>query len=155
MLATKICVIGYCKIPESKQNYVRRELEREVKAALEDGYKTFLMELAEGVGMIFAFCINSKREQYPEIYMEAVLSHPSDEPYNAAQKEILGMYEGLQTLHAEYQKDYPFGITRHLVDSCDRIVFVADGPDGKGDQDTAYAIEYANTMERDVRIIII
>ena len=44
------CMTGNRDIPADKLDYVRQELEQEIKAALEDGYREFLTFFEEGAG---------------------------------------------------------------------------------------------------------
>jgi len=145
------CVTGYRDIPADKLNEVRRELEREVKAALEDGYREFLMFFGEGAGMLLARIINEQREQYPGIYLEAVLPHPRYcERFSRAEWELISKSNGIKVLCEECQQDYPLSVTRYLVGQSERVIAVCVEQD---DRATLYSMDYARTMKRDLRII--
>ena len=144
------CVAGYHEIPADKLDCVRRELERELGAALEDGYREFLTGFEEGAGMLFARLVNDQREKHPDIFLEAVL-HPKEcEWFSRAQWELLSKSESIKVLCEECQQDYLLNVTRYMVGRSSRVIVVCDGQD---DSDTLYAMDYTRTMERDLRII--
>lgn len=145
------CVAGYWDIPADKLDDVKRELEREVKAALEDGYREFLtFFFGEGAGMLLARCIKDQRQQYPDIYFEAVV-HPGHlERFSRAEWELLSKSNGIKPLCEECRQDYPLSVTRYLVGYSGRVIALCGGQE---DKDTFYAMDYARTMERDLRII--
>lgn len=84
------CVRGQSKIPADKLDSVRRELEREIGAALEDGYRTFLTVFAEGADALYLECVIAHRENYPDIFLEAIIPTPAHaEKYNYSGWELL------------------------------------------------------------------
>lgn len=144
------CVIGYQDITADKLDDVRRELEREVGAALEDGYREFLTYFGEGAGMLFARYIRDQRQQYPDIYFEGVLHPGLSERFSRAEWELISKSNGIKGLCEECRQDFPLHVTRYLVGHSGRVIAVCGG---ETDKDTFYAMDYARTMERDLRII--
>jgi len=144
------CVIGYLEIPADKLDDARRELEREIGAALEDGYRDFLTFFEEGTGMLFARLLKEQRGEYPDIYLEVVLHPAHFNRFTREQWELLSKSNGIKPLCEECQQDYPLSVTRNLIGQSERVITVYNG---KADSDTIYAMDYARTMERDLRII--
>jgi len=144
------CVIGYLEIPPDKLDSVRRELEREIGAALEDGYRDFLTFFEEGAGMLSAQLLKEQREKYPDIYLEVVLHPGHFDRLSREQWELLSKSNGIKPLCEECQQDYPLSVTRNLIGQSERVIAVYNGQD---DSDTLYAMDYARTMERDLWII--
>jgi len=145
-----ICVIGYLKIPADKLDDVRRELEREIGAALEDGYRDFLTFFEEGAGMLFARLLKEQRGEYPDIYLEVVLHPGHFNRFTREQWELLSKSNGIRPLCEECRQDYPLSVTRNLIGQSSRVIAVYNG---QADNDTIYAMDYARTMKRDLRII--
>lgn len=147
------CVIGYLAIPADKLDAVRRELEREFGAALEDDYRKFLTSFTAGAGMLFARCVNERRGDYPDIYLEVVVNPKHCKGFDRDNEwELLSKSNGIRGLCEECKQNYPLSVTRELVQQSDRVIAVCGGQD---DNDTLYAMDYARTMERDLRIITI
>ena len=144
------CVIGYLEIPPDKLDDVKRELEREIGAALEEGYRTFLTFFEEGTGMLFARCVNERRGEYPDIFLMSVLHPGHCERFDRDQWELLSKSDGIKGLCEECRQDYQLSVTRCFTERSSRVIAVRNGPD---DSDTIYAMDYARTMERDLRII--
>jgi len=145
-----ICVIGYLKIPADKLDDVRRELEREIGAALKDGYRDFLTFFEEGAGMLFARLLKEQRGEYPDIYLEVVLHPGHFNRFTREQWELLSKSNGIRPLCEECRQDYPLSVTRNLIGQSSRVIAVYNG---QADNDTIYAMDYARTMKRDLRII--
>jgi hypothetical protein len=148
----KTCsIIGYLAIPADKADAVRPELEREVKAALDDGYRTFITEFTEGAGILFARCIGGFREQYPGIFWETMMSRLDQaEAFSQETWELLATSNGIKGLCPDCRKEYPLSVTRYMVEQSSRVITVCAA---NGDHDTSYAIDYAGTMGREVRNI--
>jgi len=144
------CVIGYLEIPPDKLDSVRRELEREIGAALEDGYREFLTLFEEGAGMLSARLLKEQREKYPDIYLEVVLHPKHFDRFTREQWELLSKSNGIKPLCEECRQDYPLSVTRNLIGQSERVIAVHNG---QADSDTIYAMDYARTMGRDLRII--
>jgi len=144
------CMTGYRDIPADKLDYVRRELEREIGAALEDGYREFLAFFEEGAGTLFARCVNERRGEYPDIYLEVVIHPKHFERFSRAEWELISKSSGIKPLCEECQQEYPLSVTRYLVGQSERVIAVYTE---QADKDTLYMMDYAQTMKRDLRII--
>lgn len=145
------CVTGHRDIPDDKLDDVRRELEREVIQALEDGYRTFLTGFAEGADMLFAQCVNEQREKYPDIFLEAAIPYPGRlEQLDMDGWELLSKCNGLKVVCQRYQYDCFFLRNRYMVQSSSRVIALYDGRAKGG---TLYTMNYAHEMERDLRTI--
>jgi hypothetical protein len=147
------CLISYQEIPAGKENAVQWTLEQEVKAALSDGYTVFITEFTEGAGTIFALCIGGWREEYPGVYWEAIVSRLDQAKHFCREKwELLSKCNGLKGLCPECRENYPLSVTRYMVENAERVIVVRSETD---DHDTLYAMDYALTMERELRSITI
>ena len=144
------CVIGYLEIPPDKLDDVKRELEREIGAALEDGYREFLTLFEEGAGMLSARLLKEQREKYPDIYLEVVLHPKHFDRFTREQWELLSKSDGIKGLCEECRQDYQLNVTRYFTERSSRVIAVRNG---QADSDTIYAMDYARTMGRDLRII--
>ena len=142
----KVCVIGDSEISADKLECVQRELEREIGAALDEGCKTFVVEYREGAGMLFARCVAGRRGEYPDIFLEAVLPPNPDQ----LDRDLLAGCSAVKPLCEDCQQDYPLSVTRYLVGQAERVLVVCGE---QPDRDTTYALDYARTMGRDLRII--
>lgn len=144
------CIANRRNIPADKLDDVKRKLEREIGVALEDGYRTFLTGFEEGVGMLFARLVNERREEYPDIFLEVILHPDHSERFNRADWELISKSSGIKFLCKECQQDYLLNVTRYTVGLSERVIAVYDE---QTDKDTLYTMDYARTMERDLRII--
>jgi len=140
------CVIGYGEIPADRWDCVERELEREVSLALKDGYRTFLVEYRESAGALFAWQIARRRRGYPDIFLELMISQSCEE----LDRELLLRCSAVKPLRDISRQNYQLSVTRYLIGQADRVIAVCGE---RADRDTAYAIDYARTMERDLKII--
>jgi len=150
-----VCLIGYQEIPADKCDHVYQELKREVHAALDDGYRTFLAEFKEGVGVLFIQCIEEAREQHTDIFLEVMIPAPKQCSFSREEQELcslLSKSDGIFIQPDDYQADYPLAVTRYLVGRSHRVIAVHTEP---LDRNTAYAMDYALTMERDLKVIAI
>jgi uncharacterized phage-like protein YoqJ len=140
------CATGHRKIPEDKLDYVKQELEREIQTALEDGYRKFITGFSEGVDTLFARCVNERRAEYPDIFLEVAL------PYRLYknEKKLLLQCDGVKVVCELYQRDCHAKRRRYMVQSASRVIAVYDG---RADGGTLYIMNYARTMERELRVI--
>lgn len=146
------CMIGYQVIPSDKQEEVRQELEKEVKMALEDGYRTFLTEFTgDVVGMLSIQCVTEQSDQYPDIFLEAAIPHFGNyERFDRSTWEQVSKCNGIKFLCEKYQNKYPLSVTRYMMGQSSRVIIVWSG---QFNHDIAYAMDYARTIELDLRII--
>jgi len=145
------CVTGHREIPADKLDYVKRELEREIKAALEDGYREFITGFAEGVDILFARCVNERRGEYPDIFLEAAIPYAGRiKQLDESGRELFAQCNGFKTICAKYQPDCFFQRNRYMVQHSSRVIAVYDGRAGGG---TFFTMDYARALERDLHII--
>ena len=144
------CMVDCGKIPADKLDYARRELEREIGAALADGYRMFLTEFAVGAGMLFARCVNERRREYSDIYLEVVLHTKNCEQFSRDEWELLSKSNGIRGLCEECKQDYPLSVARYLVEQSSRVIAIFNEHETES---SLFAMDYARTMERDLRII--
>lgn len=149
--AKSCCVTGHREIPAEKMDYVKQELKREVQVALEDGYKVFLTGFADGVDIIFAWCVIERRDEYPDIFLEAVMPFANRvKRLKKDERELLSQCNGVKVICEKYQRDCYFQRNRYMVQQSSRIIAVYDG---RGDGGTLLTMDYARAMGRDLRII--
>lgn len=67
------CVTGHRKVPSNKIDYVKKELQREVLLAIEDGFTHFMSGFAEGVDLHFASIIAELKKENPALYLAAAI----------------------------------------------------------------------------------
>ncbi|HBI02434.1 MAG TPA: hypothetical protein DDY49_00200 [Paenibacillaceae bacterium] len=144
------CVASRLEIPTDKLDDVRREQKLEIGAALEDGYRTFVSGFEEGVGMLFYQLVNERRGEYPDIFLEVILHPDHCEGFNRADWQLISKSNGIKFLSKELQMDYLYTVTRYTVGVSERVIAVYDG---QADRVTLYAMNYAHSLERDLRII--
>lgn len=61
------CVTGHRDIPEGRKSYVIQELQREVLAAIDEGYTRFISGFADGADLMFAAIVAEQNEASPRI----------------------------------------------------------------------------------------
>jgi uncharacterized phage-like protein YoqJ len=145
------CVTGHREIPADKLDNVRRELQREVDTALNDGYRVFITGFAEGVDMLFARCVNERRGEYPDIFLEAALPYANrSKRLDKDGKELLSTCNGVKIICQEYQHDCFFQRNRYMVQQSSRVIAVYDGRSEGG---TLFTMDYAEALKRDLRVI--
>lgn len=147
------CFIGYRNIPIDALDDVRRELEQEIDKALEDGYRVFITPFAEGCDRLFMRLVNERRLQYPDIFLEGIIPTPDHaREYLRSDWELLAKCDGIKVLCEKCQQDYALNITRYQMEQCARAIGIYST---EADNASLYAIDYARTTERDLRLIII
>jgi len=147
-----VCVTGHREIQEDKLEFVRQRLREEVLQAIQDGFTTFLSGYAAGVDLEFAKIVADLRdEQYPKLFLEAVI------PYSGRLKsrdkffrEMLARANGFIVVCQEYSRDCYFLRNREMISRSGRVIAVTDGRKGGG---TVFTINYAITMEKDIKYI--
>lgn len=145
------CVTGHREIPEDKKAYVIAELEKEIRAAVADGYTRFISGFAEGTDLIFAaLVIELKAQGYP-LVLEAALPYRgrlnSD---NQDFQKILSLCDRIKVLSEKSSRSCYHIRNRYMVDESSRVIAVYDSRDDGG---TAYTINYANVQGQTVKVI--
>lgn len=147
-----VCVSGHREIAEDKLELVRQRLREEILQAVQDGFGVFLSGYAAGTDLEFAKIVADLRdEQYPHLFLEAVIPYAgrltSKDKYF---REMFARANGYIVVCDEYRKDCFFVRNRDMVSRSERVIAVTDGRKGGG---TVFTINYAITMEKDVRYI--
>lgn len=69
------CVTGHRDIPAEKMDFVKEALQREVAAAIEDGYTRFISGFAAGVDLVFAAVIAEAKKKNNGLFLEAAIPY--------------------------------------------------------------------------------
>jgi len=145
------CVTGHREIPADKLDFVKSELDREVRLALMEGYRTFLTGFAKGVDILFAECVSTRLDKYPDVFLEAVLPHPGVvSKLNASERILLSKCSNIKTICEKYQRSCFFQRNRYMVGQSSRVIAVYDN---RAEGGTLFTMDYARAMDRDLRII--
>ena len=145
------CVTGHREIPEDKKEYVIAELEKEIRAAVADGYTRFISGFAEGVDLIFAALIIELKAQGHPLVQEAALPYrgrlnSDDQDF----QKILSLCDRIKVLCDKPSRSCYHIRNQYMVDESSRVIAVYDGREDGG---TSYTINYANTQGKTVRTI--
>jgi len=145
------CVTGHREIPADKLDFVKQELDREVRLALMEGYRIFLTGFAKGVDILFAECVSTRIGKYPDVFLEAVLPYPGVvNKLTMDERALLSKCSGVKTICEKYQHSCFFQRNRYMVGQSSRVIAVYDNRAGGG---TLFTMDYARAMDRDLRII--
>lgn len=145
------CFVGYRNIPIDALDNVRRDLEWEISKAVEDGYRVFITPFAEGCDRLFVRLVIDRRRLYPDIFLEAIIPTPDHaRAYLRSDWELLAKCDGIKVLYENCQQDYALNITRYQMEQSERVIGIYST---EADSTSLYAIDYARTMEKDMRII--
>ena len=139
------CVIGLHKIFANKQSYLKQKLEQEIIRALNDGHRTFIAEYVPNTEPFFRY-VNERGKEYPNIFLEAVISQNCE----LLDHDLLSMCDGIKVLHGNFQQGSQISVTRYLIRQSGRVIIIFDE---SPDHNTAYAIDYAGIIYRDLRVI--
>ena len=151
MKGKTICVTGHRQIPSDKLDYVRSELKREVKTALENGYRFFISGFAEGVDMLFARVVNEQRPHYPDIFLEAALPYANrSKNLDKDGQKLLATCDGVKVICEKYVPNCFFQRNRYMVQQSNLVIAVYDG---RADGGTTFTMDYARAMGRELQII--
>lgn len=145
------CVTGHREIPEDKKEYVIAELEREIRAAIADGYTRFISGFAEGVDLIFAaLIIELKAQGYP-LVLEAALPYRGRlNSRDISFQKVISLCDRIKVLCEKSSYNCYHIRNQYMVDESSRVIAVYDGRDDGG---TSYTVNYANTQGRTVKMI--
>ena len=151
MIEKTCCVIGHRKIPEDKKEYVITELEKEIRAAVVDGYTRFISGFADSTDLIFAALVIELKAQGHPLVLEAALPYrgrlnSDDQDF----QKILSLCDRIKVLSEKSSRSCYHLRNRYMVDQSSRVIAVYDGREDGG---TAYMISYASTQSRTVKVI--
>lgn len=145
------CVTGHREIPEDKLAYVRAGLEREIRAAIADGYTRFISGFAEGVDLTFAAIVAELKEQAPSLRLEAAIPHAGRlKSKDRTFRELLAVCDGVHVICEKYSPNCFFIRNRYMVAESSRVIAVYDGRERGG---TLYTMRCAHTQDKEVRVI--
>lgn len=145
------CVTGHRNIPQEKLAYVNAELKKEIAAAIEDGYTTFVSGMAEGVDLMFAAIVAEQKKNNPALFLEAAIPYGNrlktkDETF----QRLIKVCNGIKIVSDKYEPQCFFIRNRYMVQESDRVIAVYDGRDRGG---TLYTMRTAHVMNKEVRVI--
>lgn len=147
------CVAGHRDIPADMEEHVRRELRREIEAAIADGYLYFLTDFMEGVDQIFAEVVADICRENEAIRLEAVL--PYRNRYNklfenGKTKPLILACTDVGFTGEKYVGNSIFVCRRKQLERSSRMIVVFDGRDKGG---TVSAIRMAHVQGIHIREI--
>lgn len=151
MVQKTCCVTGHRDIPAEKLAFVRARLGEEIKAAIQDGYATFLSGFADGADLLFAELVLEWRALYPQLCLEAAIPYRNRlDAANPVFQSCLAACSNVYVEQEEYSSHCFMNRNRYLVKRSARVLAVYDGRERGG---TSYTISYARAMNREVREI--
>ena len=145
------CITGHRDIPNNKWAYVEKELEREVAAAITDGYTCFISGFAEGVDLTFAAIVAEQKKNNPTLFLEAAIPYRNrlytkDEIFQC----LIKVCNGVRVECDKYEPNCFFARNRYMVSMSSRVIAVYDGRDCGG---TVFTMRDAHIQEKEVRVI--
>lgn len=145
------CVSGHRDIPEDKLPYVKEELRKAVKAAIEDGFTRFISGFAEGTDLLFAAIVIEEKEKNPGLYLEAALPYATHiETKSPLFQKMLAGCDSINVLRDKYSPNVFFIRNRYMVLESDRVIAVYDRREKGG---TVFCIRYAHTQGKELHVI--
>lgn len=151
MLTKTCCVTGHKKIPADRLEYVKAELRREIRQAVEDGYTHFISGFEDGVDLIFASAVAELLPKNPSLVLEAAI--PYRDRLNTSDELFRRLIEKCGVIGVHGEKRHPHCYlkrNRFMVSQSQRVIAVFDGREKGG---TFYTVVCAFLYKRDVRII--
>lgn len=149
------CVTGHRDISWEQIDFIKEALEREIDAAIAEGFTRFMSGFADGADIIFARIVAEKRLENTNLRLEAAI------PYRNRLLRLLDdeMLKPLLlsctdiSIHGErYDSGVYMDRNRYMVSTSDRVIAVYDGRQTGG---TANTLRYARSLHKDVREIAI
>ena len=146
------CVTGHRHLPSGRVEYVKAELEKEVWAALRQGYTHFISGFAPGVDLMFAEIVAGLKRTNP-ITLEAALPCPDrvKTPDQTFQR-LIRCCDVVRVHSNHYFKGCYMVRNRRMVDASQLVIAVWDGRKTGG---TAATLRYAGGKCRDILMIYI
>lgn len=126
-------------------------MEKEIRAAVADGYTRFISGFAEGVDLIFAaLIIELKAQGYP-LVLEAALPYRGRlNSRDTFFQKVISLCDRIKVLCEKSSHNCYHIRNQYMVDESSQIIAVYDGRENGG---TLYTINYANTKGRTVKMI--
>jgi uncharacterized phage-like protein YoqJ len=134
---------------------LEQQLEQEIKAAIDQGYRTFLTGLAMGVDLWASEIVLQLKEENPAIQL--VCFQPCETQaeswpleWRTLYHEIIRQSDNTFCLQYEYTDDCMLRRNRIMVELSSKVIAVHDG---RSDSGTAYTVDFAQTNGIDTVII--
>ena len=151
MIEKTCCVTGHREIPENRIDYVKQELQKQVVSAIEEGYTRFLCGFAEGADLLFAAVVAEEQKKRPELRLEAAIPYAGRlKTKNQRFHELLLCCSDVKVTCEKYTPSCFMQRNRYMIDQSERVLAVYDGRDYGG---TYHTINYARSLEKDIRVI--
>jgi len=145
------CVTGHRAFDISKIDNVKRELRREILAAIADGYTWFLSGMAEGTDLYFAEIVSELKSDNPTLNLEAVLAHPRRlDSKNKDFQRLLKTCNNVVIRSLKFSPNCYPKRSRYMVMQSSRVIAVYDGRAKGG---TVTAMRYASALGCELRVI--
>ena len=147
------CVTGHRKLPDAQAAEIRRALQKEIEAAVADGYFCFFTGFAEGVDQYFAQIVLEMKKSDPRLCLYAAIPYLARHTAlqkNAHTKAMLDACTGITVIQDVYFPNVYAKRNRYMVEHSSRVIAVYDGR-GKGG--TANTIRLARQLGKDLREI--
>ncbi len=131
---------------------LKRRLRDAVESAYQEGYRHFLVGMAQGCDLYACECVLALRGRCADVSVEAVIPCPSQaDRWSAAQrarwKRLVEQCDYETLVSAHYTPDCMQRRNRYLVDHASLLIAMYDGSPGG----TRYTVEYA--LRRGVDIV--
>ena len=144
------CITGHRNIHTTKINQVKASIKQEIMQAIADGYTQFISGFAEGVDLYFAEIVGELKSQHQITLMAAIPYKKRMSTNDDYFQNCLKQCDQIEIIAEEYSKACFFNRNRFMVNRSQRVIGVYDGRQAGG---TFFTIDYANAMEREVKII--
>ena len=147
------CITGHRDLPAEKIECVKEALRQKVQYAIENGYIRFLSGFADGTDLLFASIISDKKNEYPDIRLEAAIPYRGRlKTKNSEFQNLLKHCDQITVVSEEYIPSCYMLRNRYMVDESQLVIAVCDGRNRGG---TWATIKYADSLQRNLQIILI
>ncbi len=140
---------------EEFENYIQKELTREIESAIARGYKTFITGMALGIDTIAAEIVLKKREENPDLGLKLVCAIPNKAQTNRwepSQKEkyqeILKKGDEVIYVSEEFSVESYHLRNQYMVDKSSLLIAV--DVNSRGAKQT---IEYAKSKNKKIKVL--
>lgn len=161
MISTTVCFTGHRpqKLPwgfnEDNESCrrLKRQLEKEIVAAIDDGFDTFITGMALGTDIWCGEIAAELKERY-DIMLVAAVPHKGQESrwteeYKRRYRELLGKADEIKVLRDRYTEGCMRERNEFMVDSSSLIIAVFDGSAGG----TAETLRYAHRQGKGIVLL--
>ena len=145
------CITGHREIPDHQLEYVKREIEKQVLQAVDDGYTHFISGFAQGVDLMFAAIVAELKKENRSLTLEAAIPYEKRlKSKDQTLQKLLTVCDHVTVLCERYTVQCFFIRNRYMVDESSRILVVNDGRKKGG---TFYTIQYAQKENKEIQEI--